>query len=208
MTRNELDKLIEQGESVRLEFKRTLSSTHRIARTLAAFANTAGGTLLIGVADDGRIAGVPSELREMRRIEEATDRLVDPPLSISYETLAPDGRRVLVITVPESDEKPHYAIDEAGRRTIYVRAKDKSVPTSQLLIAHRAPETSVMQSATTRTLIQYLRGNEAITADKFAKLINVSAYRAEKQLRQLAEQGLLLILNKQRPTRYALKLAE
>ncbi|MBC7571997.1 MAG: ATP-binding protein, partial [Spirosoma sp.] len=46
MNRTELDALIEQGEGVRLEFKRTLSSAWRIARTLAAFANTSGGTLL------------------------------------------------------------------------------------------------------------------------------------------------------------------
>ncbi|MGF7213980.1 putative HTH transcriptional regulator [Spirosoma lacussanchae] len=208
MTRTELDELIGQGESVRLEFKRSLSSAHRIARTLTAFANTAGGTLLIGVADDGRIVGVPSELREMRKIEEATDQFVEPPLEISYETLAPDGRRVLVIHVAESAEKPHFAVDEAGKRTIYVRAKDKSMPTSRLIITPGSPGAPNVQTPTVRTLIQYLRRNEDITADKYARLINVSEYRAGKQLRQLAEQGLLLLLNKQRPVRYALKLAE
>lgn len=209
MTRNELDVLIAQGESARLEFKRTLSSAHRIARTLAAFANSSGGTLLIGVADDGRIMGVPSESREIHKIEEATDQLVEPSLTVSYETLAPDGRRVLVITVPESAEKPHYAIDEAGRRTIYVRMRDKSVPTSKLIIATQPDTgTALLQAATTRTLIQYLRKNDNITADRFAKLVNISDYRANKLLRQLAGQGLLLTIDKPRPTRYALKLTD
>lgn len=208
MTRNDLDSLLEQGEATRLEFKRTISSAHRIARTLAAFANTAGGTLLIGVADDGRIMGVPSELREMHKIEEATDRFVEPPLTISYETLAPDGRRVLAITVLESDEKPHYAVDETGKRTIYVRAKDKSVPTNKLIITGETADAQALKSPTARTLIQYLRKNDSITADKFAKLINISAYRAGKLLRQLTEQGLLLMIDKPRPVRYALKLVE
>ena len=125
MARNQLDELIAQGESTRLEFKRSISAAHRIARTLVAFANTSGGTLLIGVTDDGIIAGVSSESREMHKIEEAADQLAEPPLSITYETLLPDGRKVLIITIEESTEKPHYALDETGRRTIYVRAKDK-----------------------------------------------------------------------------------
>lgn len=208
MTRNQLDDLITRGEGTRLEFKRTISTAHRIARTLAAFANTAGGTLLIGVADDGRIVGVPSELREMRRIEEATDRLVDPPLAVSYEVQKPDGRVILIITVAESEEKPHYAIDEHNRRTIYVRAKDKSVPTSKLILGGEHADAQLLKSPTVRTLVQYLRRNEFITDDKLAKLINISAYRAGKLLRQLAEQGLLLLIDKQRPTRYTLKLGE
>lgn len=208
MTRTQLDELITQGENTRLEFKRTISSAHKIARTLAAFANTAGGTLLIGVADDGRIVGVPSEYREVHKIEEATDGLVEPPLVISYETLAPDGRKVLIIRVAPSDEKPHYAIDEAGRRTIYVRMRDKSVPTNTLIFAQQPTNAKLVQAPTTRTLIQYLRKNDQITADRFAKLINISAYRAGKLLRQLADQGLLLMIDKPSPARYALKLAE
>lgn len=208
MNRTELNALIERGEGVRLEFKRTLSSAYRIARTLAAFANTSGGTLLIGVTDDGRMLGVASELREMRRIEEAADQLIDPPLAVSYETLSPDGRKLLILTISESDEKPHYVIDEAGKRTIYVRAKDKSVPTNKLIILPDAPAAALVQSPAVRLLIQYLRRNDDITAEKLAKLTNTSAYRADKQLKLLNEQGLLLLLNKQRPARYALKLAE
>lgn len=208
MTRNQLDELIAQGEGSRLEFKRTISAAHRIARTLAAFANTAGGTLLIGVADDGRMMGVPSELREMRRIEEATDQLVDPPLAVSYEVLKPDGRSILIITVAESADKPHYAIDEHGKRTIYVRAKDKSVPTSQLIINVQRSDVQLLKTPAVRTLIQYLRKNEFINAEKLARLINISDYRAGKLLRELAGQGLLLVVDKPRPARYALKLAD
>ncbi|UHG89541.1 AlbA family DNA-binding domain-containing protein [Spirosoma oryzicola] len=209
MTRNDLDDLIAQGENTRLEFKRSLSSAYRIARTLAAFANTSGGTLLIGIADDGKIVGVPSEIREVYKIEEASDRLIEPGLTVSYEVLRPDGRIVLVVRVAESDEKPHYAINELGQRTIYVRAKDKSVPTNKLIITQETAETpDLLKSTTARTLIQYLRKNDDITADRFAKLINISDYRAGKLLRQLAEQGLLIMIDKSRPVRFALKLAE
>lgn len=209
MTRDQLDALIAQGEHTQLEFKRQLSSAQRIARTLAAFANTSGGTLLIGVADDGRIVGVPSEFREISKVEDATDRLIEPALAVSYETLAPDGRKILIITVSESTEKPHYAVDEAGKRMIYVRTRDKSVPTNKFIIgAPELAQTTFLTSPTTRSLIQHLRKNDYITTDRFAKLINISAYRAGKLLKQLVEQGLLILIDKPRPVRYALKLTE
>ncbi|GAB2568630.1 AlbA family DNA-binding domain-containing protein [Spirosoma areae] len=208
MTRDQLNDLIRQGEHTRLEFKRSISVAYRIARTLAAFANTSGGTLLIGVADDGRIVGVSSEFREMGKLEEATDQYLQPTLTISYETLSPDGRLVLVVSVPESDEKPHYVVDDAGKRTIYVRAKDKSVPTNKLISTPDMADAELVKSPVARTLIQYLRKNDDITADKFAKLSNMSAYRAGKLLRQFAGRGLLVLIDKPRPVRYALKLAE
>lgn len=208
MTRNELNDAIAQGESTHLEFKRSISSPYRIARTLAAFANTSGGKLLIGVADNGKIVGVSSEFVEIRKIEEATDQLIEPALTVSYEVLSPDGRTVLIVRVSESEDKPHYTIDESGKRTIYVRTRDKSVPTSKLIIGHETAQSPFVKSQMGRTLIQFLRRNDHITADRFAKLINVSDYRAGKLLRQLTEQGLLLMIDKPRPVRYALKLAE
>lgn len=208
MTRNNLDDLIAQGEHTRLEFKSSISSAHHIARTLAAFANTAGGTLLVGISDSGKIVGVPSESREVFKIEDATDRFVEPALTVSYETLAPDGRTILVISVMESDEKPHYVVAESGKRTIYVRAKDKSVPTNKLIITSETAGSQLVKSPAVRTLIQFLRKNDVITADRFAKLINISDYRAGKLLRQLAEHGLLIMIDKPRPVQYALKLEE
>ncbi|MBN8825665.1 MULTISPECIES: helix-turn-helix domain-containing protein [unclassified Spirosoma] len=208
MTRNELDGLIRQGEHSRLEFKRQLSSAARIARTLAAFANSAGGIVLIGVADDGKIIGVASEFREVAIIEEATEQLIQPALTISYKTLAPDGRIVLIVTILESDEKPHYVIQDKTKRTIYIRAKDKSVPTNKLIYGSEPANAELLQSPTVRTLHQYLRKNDHITAERFAKLVNISDYRAGKLLRQLAERGFVLLIDKSRPVRYVLKLGE
>ena len=56
-----INKLIEQGENQQLDFKFEISDSRKIARTLVAFSNTDGGTLLVGVKDNGNIAGVRSE---------------------------------------------------------------------------------------------------------------------------------------------------
>lgn len=54
----EISDLIKQPESKVLEFKRDLSSVGPILKTIVAFANTAGGTLIIGLANDGNVIGI------------------------------------------------------------------------------------------------------------------------------------------------------
>ncbi len=203
-----LPDLISRGEGSQLEFKATISAPHRIARTLCAFANTAGGTLLIGVSDDGRVAGVVSEYQEVQKIERASDFFVEPPLAVAYESVSWEGRLVLAITVPESPEKPHYALDDSNNRIIYVRNRDKSVPTNKLIITDSSIDKQLLQSPTVRTLLQHLRKNDTVTAAKLAQLINVSDNRANRLLRDLTEQGLLLMIDEPRPVRYALKIKE
>jgi predicted HTH transcriptional regulator len=204
-----LPDLISQGEGSRLEFKATISAPHRIARTLCAFANTAGGTLLIGVSDDGRVAGIGSEYQEVQKIERASDFFVEPPVAVAYEMLRWEGRTVLVVTVPESPDKPHYAIDDRNNRIIYVRSRDKSVPTNRLILSDNTPlDRQLMQSPTVKTLLLHLRKNDTITAAKLAQLVNISDSRAARLLRDLAGQGLLLLIDQPRPARYSLRVMD
>jgi predicted HTH transcriptional regulator len=51
-------KMIAEGEHLRQDFKTRVEDARKIARTLAAFANTAGGRLLVGVRDNGTVCGV------------------------------------------------------------------------------------------------------------------------------------------------------
>lgn len=202
---NRLTRYLNQGESSQVEYKRTLSSAYRIARTLTAFANTSGGTILIGIDDDGRTVGVDSEFREMQIIERATDFLIEPPLSVTCESVRHEGRTVLVVAVPESTEKPHTAVDEHNERTIYVRQRDKSVPTQRLLIDDSEADQELLQTTMVKNLIQFLRKSDSITAVRLAKLVNISAHRASKLLYDLTRQGVLLMVDQPRPTRFSLK---
>lgn len=203
-----VEELIAQGEGARLEFKSTVSSAHRIAKTLVAFANTSGGLLVIGVDDDGRVSGIESEYHEMQKIEKASDFYIEPPLSVSYEVITFEGKDILVVDITESEDKPHQAIDERGNRIIYVRSRDKSVPTNKLVVTQDAMEAKLLQSPTVRTLLQFLRKNDTITAQKLAQLINVSDQRAEKMLKEFTQKGLLLMIDQPRPVRFSLKVSD
>ena len=70
--RNEIshtaEQLLQQPEGKTLEFKRDLSSPRNLLKTLVAFANSAGGRLVIGVDDDRKLVGVSDPLDDEERI--------------------------------------------------------------------------------------------------------------------------------------------
>ena len=71
MDEKKVSEIVKAGESQAMEFKRT--STKDAGKTICAFANASGGTLLIGVEDEGTIVGVPPKNR-MRHSNSCTIR--------------------------------------------------------------------------------------------------------------------------------------
>ena len=76
-----IHRLISEGEHVHQDFKFEISDARKIAKSISAFANTDGGRLLVGVKDNGKIAGVRSE-EEIYMIEAAAQRYCQPPVDI------------------------------------------------------------------------------------------------------------------------------
>ena len=105
--------LIAEGEHQQQDFKFEISDARKIAKTLSAFANTDGGKLLIGVKDNGKIAGVRSD-EEQYMIEAAAGLYCSPEVNYTMQTYQVEGRSVLVVQIEESDRKPVYAKDETG----------------------------------------------------------------------------------------------
>ena len=88
--------LIAEGEHQQQDFKFEISDARKIAKTLSAFSNTDGGRLLIGVKDNGKIAGVRSD-EEQYMIEAAARLYCRPEVSYSTQTYQVEGRSVLLV---------------------------------------------------------------------------------------------------------------
>jgi predicted HTH transcriptional regulator len=129
-----IKRLILAGENVCLDFKKTISNAEKIAKTLVAFANNQGGKLLIGVADDGSIKGVKSEDEEKYMITKAAHVYCKPAIEPYFEEIYVDDKLVLIVDIPKSDTKPHYALDENKKWWVYFRINDKSVLASKILV--------------------------------------------------------------------------
>src|ERR1700761_4085220 len=174
-----IKKLIFEGEGVTLDFKKTITSCEKIARTMSSFANNKGGRLLIGVADDGSIKGVKSEDEERYMITRAAQMFAKPALEPVFEEVYVDDKLVLVVEIPESDTKPHYALADDGKWGVYVRVKDKSVLASKIVVdvlRHSADKSGILIEYSTKekALLEYLAERERINVPEYCKLLNLS----------------------------------
>lgn len=104
MNKNDLSILLQEGEGSMLEYKESLSSA--LSRELVAFANTAGGKILLGVRDDGSVRGIGDTNDIRARIQDIA-RNCDPPVKFLITHID----NVTVITVLESSEKPVQCSD-------------------------------------------------------------------------------------------------
>lgn len=99
MNPSDLDILLQEGEGTMLEYKERLPSS--FARELSALANTLGGKILLGVRDDGTVAGI-RDTNELRARIQDVARNCDPPVHVVVEPVG----KVLVVHVRESDARP------------------------------------------------------------------------------------------------------
>src|SRR5271154_6989650 len=128
---SDLRKLISRGEGLQLEFKRKAAYPDKIAREVIAFANTNGGTLLIGVDDDGSIPGVKFPEEESLAIHHSLQSYCRPSISLT-ELIVPVSktRFVLRFDIQTTPSRPHYLKVNGTVKESFVRAHDMSVKAS------------------------------------------------------------------------------
>lgn len=116
----DIQEIITLPEGKTLEFKRDLSSLKPILKTLIAFANTAGGTLLIGRDNDGKIVGVNDVFDAEEKLANAIADSIHPPLMPEIETTSLEGRALIVIRVVHW-RGPFYLKAQGPEEGVYIR---------------------------------------------------------------------------------------
>ena len=177
-------KLIEQGEHQQQDFKYCISDSRKIARTLVAFANTDGGRLLVGVKDNGRIAGVRSD-EEYYMIDSAAKMYSKPAIEFSTRQHLVEGKTVLEVIVDPSDERPHFALDDEGKWWAYFRKDDENRLANKIMIEVWKLKKSldgilISFSEDEKCLLDYLENNEKISVGKYSRIAHLSYKKAEQ----------------------------
>ena len=117
-----LVELLAQAEGKTLEFKRDLSSPEGVLRALIAFANTAGGVLLLGVEDGTRhVRGMQDVLLEEERLANLINDQIAPRLIPEIEILPWRRTHVLAVQVHPSASRPHYLKKHGFPGGVFVR---------------------------------------------------------------------------------------
>jgi predicted HTH transcriptional regulator len=119
---SELEDILQQPEGKTLEFKRDISSPDKIIRTVVAFANGAGGRLIIGVEDGSReIVGVPEISQEEERLTNLIADRIEPRLVPDIHILPWRKKHVLAVDVFPSPTRPHFVKAMGMPAGVYIR---------------------------------------------------------------------------------------
>ena len=188
--------LIAQGEHQQQDFKYEISDARKIARTLSAFANTEGGKLLIGVKDNGKIAGVRSD-EEIYMVEAAAERYCVPPVQCHMSIHCVEGHNVVIAEVEPAEIRPVRALLDDGKLCAFVRIADENIvasPVQMALWREANADEGTFLSFTQReqALLKLLADSETpMTLNRFARLGRLPRHHAVRLLAQFIRFGLV-----------------
>jgi predicted HTH transcriptional regulator len=201
--------LIAQGEHQQLDFKFEISDAKKIARSLVAFANTDGGRLLVGVKDNGVIAGVRSD-EEVYMIETAAHIYCKPQVDFIVETHRVDGRMVLEVIVEKSIMRPHLAPGKENKWTAYLRVADENIVANNVIqkVWKRLMNPDGVYLKYTdaeKLLLTYIEQYGAVSFSKACRVAQVSKNKTENMLANLIAIGILVPMFSNQQTTYGIK---
>lgn len=197
MTREELDRLVAIGENAFIEFKHRVPEPKRIAKEIVAFANGRGGTVLIGIADDGVVRGVKDSAEEEFVLHEAIAAHCDPAIPVTVSRVPVSRKReAIVVRVEPSKDRPHYVTD-GDERTAYVRVGDQSVEASREAVRlMRTSDDAQVQfefGEKELLLMRYLDKYGQITVNQFATLAGIKRKQASQTIVLMTRAGILAL---------------
>lgn len=169
-----IQELIKEGEHQQQDFKFEISDVCKIAKSLSAFANTDGGRLLIGVKDNGKIAGVRSE-EEQYMIQAAAEIYCVPSVTYNMTTYIVEGKQVLLATILQSERRPVCAKSEDGKLLAYIRIADENILATPVHLRYWQQSESQCGELTVYTekeqhLLNLLNEHRMLTLNKCCKL--------------------------------------
>ncbi len=204
-----IKRLILEGEHQRLDFKFEISDSRKIAKTLVAFSNTDGGTLLIGVKDNGSIAGVRTD-EEFFMVQAAAGMYCRPEIEFESRRWIADGKTVLEVTIPKGKNYPYFAESEPGKWLAYIRVKDENILATAVHLRvwkNKTHDSGILieYSEKVKKLLDYLELNPAISVSKLCRTVFLPKSAAENILADLIYLGVIEPVYKDNHFVYQLK---
>jgi predicted HTH transcriptional regulator len=202
-------KYIEEGEHQQQDFKMRIDDARKIARTVSAFANTDGGRLLIGVKDNGAVAGVRAE-EEFHMMEAAAKMYCRPPIDFHVQAWKVDNKTLLEVTIEQSAERPVLAQQEDGTWKAFLRNHDQNFPAPAVMLNvwksddHDRPQ-KYFHTEKEKKIFTVLNDLGEVSQNQIAKLTGIPRPVLTKLLARLIRWDLIAMTFYQDQARYKLK---
>lgn len=202
-------KLIQEGEHQQQDFKYCINDSKKIAKSLVAFANTDGGRLLIGVKDNGKIAGIKTD-EEFYMVEAAAKIYSKPAISFETQQWQIEGKTVLEIKIEPSNTKPHFAKDENGKWLAYIRIDDENFLAHKIQVNVWKKQNSTKgiyftYSDDEKMLIEILQKFGSVTFSKYLRMAHISRHAAENILTNFVLMNVVEMNTTKEATTFSLK---
>jgi predicted HTH transcriptional regulator len=200
MTLEELKKLVQQGEHQSLEFKKKIAYPEKVVRELIAFANSAGGVLVVGVDDDGSFSGQRFIEEEAFTLDRAIQTYIRPQLQYSRELIPLNAKKgFAVYTIPPGRKKPYFFVDAEEQKRCYVRIKDRSIQASReireiIRRQDRHKGARFEYGEKEQALMHHLREHPHITLTELRKIARIPKFVASNTLIRLVLAGVLRVV--------------
>lgn len=191
-----LQELIAKGEGEQLDFKKIIQDSRKIARSLVAFANTRGGKLLIGVRDNGTLAGIESE-EEAHMIEAAALVYCRPPVEFQLQIHRLEGKNILEVNIPPALQQLHYAQNEEEKWEIIIRDNDEcrvaGKEFAEIFKLKQKKEGSLLKLGPAENkILELLRLHpNGLTVKQGSKSAKIPLWKSAKILTRLAATGII-----------------
>jgi len=191
-----IHRLIQEVEHEHQDFKFQISDARKIARSISAFANNDGGRLLIGVKDNGAIAGVRSE-EDLYMIEAAAETFCRPAQKVEFTAYRCDeGAVVYVAAIPRATLRPVFVREERNTLKAYYRVADENIAAPPLMVrawqrAASGTPALLRFSEAEQALLHLLRAAGSVDPATFHITAHISRNEAEDAITRLASMGLV-----------------
>ena len=120
----DIKEIVKNGENKTIEFKEIIPNSKKISQTAVAFANGAGGKILIGITDDRKIVGIDEKQDIFKIIDDLNTIIYDscyPNINTDIYTENKDNKTILVIEVFPGNLKPYYIKSMGKENGVYIR---------------------------------------------------------------------------------------
>ncbi|MEX0567817.1 MAG: RNA-binding domain-containing protein [Candidatus Njordarchaeota archaeon] len=182
-----IEEWLSRGESETVEFKRSLGEKKEILETVVAFANKNGGTILVGVDDDGTAVGVHIGKGTIESLVNDICQSIEPSIIPSVEVVEFKGKNIIVIKVPKGYDAPYFF---RGRAYIRVGKTNRVMTSAEIehLVSVKVLEKVHLDSRPTNSTIDEVDENVVrwfVEQAKFARNINIEFVSIEDFVEKL-----------------------
>lgn len=185
----QLLKRIAGGESQTLDFKFAVNDSRKIARSISAFANTDGGSLLIGVKDNGRLAGIRSE-EEIYMAEAAATMHCIPEVHFDSILYQIQKKEILEIIIPVNENVLTLAPDEKGNHVAYLRYRDANYVAGSIYervwnMRHNGRNTHLRMDEFHKAVLELMERKGPVSLDQVVALLGLKPRFAASVIERL-----------------------